>query len=151
MASEPLPTLWEVPDDLWELFAYVLDRYDPPNTRGRKRIDPRLALNGMIHRMRSGCQWKHLPKEFGEDASLHRTQQRWEQAGLFDLFWARVQTRCQDLDGVDWNWQSADGCLHKAPGAPKRGHKTNAWAKTPRIVGSKGSRRVCWSKPTAAP
>ena len=39
MASEPLPTLWEVPDDLWELFKYVLDRYDPPNSRGRKRID----------------------------------------------------------------------------------------------------------------
>src|SRR5579884_648527 len=148
MSAAPLPTIWEVPDALWELFAYVLDRYDPPKRMGRKRIDARKALNGMIYRMRTGCQWNQLPQRFGDDASVHRTQQRWEQAGVFDLFWARIQNRCGDLDGVDWHWQAADGCLSKAPGSPKRGRKTNASATTPRIVVSKASRKACWSKPT---
>ena len=146
-----LPTIWEVPDGLWELFAHLLDKYDPPKRMGRRRIDARQALNGMIYRMRTGCQWNLLPAHFGDDASVHRTQQRWERLGLFDLLWARVQTRCQDLDGVDWEWQSADGCLGKARGIAKKGRPTNASARTRRIVVSRASRRACLSKPTEAP
>ena len=71
-----LPTIWQVPDDLWEMVQCLLDRFDPPNKTGRKCIDARRALNGMIYRMRTGCQWNHLPMEFGDDASIHRTQPR---------------------------------------------------------------------------
>lgn len=151
MADTPsLPTIWEVPDDLWELFAHILAHYDPPNQRGRKRIDARNALNGIIFRARTGCQWNQLPAHFGDDASVHRTQQRWEKLGLFDLLWAMIQTRCQELGGVDWHWQAADGCLGKARGVPKRGFKTPASARTPRIVVSKASKRVCLPRPMAA-
>jgi len=144
MSACALPTLWEVPDELWELFQHVLDKYDPPNKKGRRRIPARPALNCMIYRMRTGCQWNQLPAHFGDDASVHRTQQRWEALGLFDLLWAMVQTRCQDLDGVDWEWLSADGCLGKARGIPKRGQSMRVWARTPRIVVSKASRKACW-------
>jgi len=146
----PLPTIWEVSDDLWAIFQLLLDKCDPPNKKGRPRIDARLALNGMIYRMRTGCQWNQLPDRFGDDASVHRTQQRWEVLGLFDLLWAMVQARCQDLDGVDWEWQCADGCLGKARGIRKRGPTTNALAKTLRIGRSRASRKACWSKRTAA-
>jgi putative transposase len=143
MSASTLPTIWEVPEELWEIFQHLLDKYDPPNKKGRKRIDARLALDGMIYRMRTGCQWNQLPPRFGDDASVHRTQQRWESLGLFDLLWAMVQTRCQHQDGVDWEWQSADGCLGKARGIPKRGQTTNAPGKTQRIVRSRASRKAC--------
>src|SRR5260221_2779155 len=146
-----LPTIWTVPDDLWEIVQCLLDRFDPPNKRGRKRINARKALNGMIYRMRTGCQWNHLPSEFGDDASIHRTQQRWEALNLFDALWAMVLSRCLDLDGVDWEWQSADGCLGKARGVPKRGASTNASARTPRIVVSRASKKVSLSKPREVP
>ena len=151
-ARQPLAlsTVWEVPDDLWELFQLILEHYDPANKKGRKRIDARKALNGIIYRARTGCQWNHLPQEFGDDASLHRTQQRWEQLGLFDLLWAMIQTRCQELGGVDWQWQSADGCLGKARGIPKKGHRMPALARTQQIVVSKASRKACSWKPMAA-
>lgn len=150
MSASALPTIWEVPDELWELFHHWLDKYDPPNQKGRKRIDARLALNGMIYRMRTGCQWNQLPVHFGDDASIHRTQQRWETRGRFDLLWAMGQTRCQDLDGVDWEGQSADGCLGKARGIAKKGQTTNASARTPQIVRSKASRKACLSREMAA-
>src|SRR5579871_331760 len=152
MSSDPtaLSTLWEVPDDLWEMVACLLERFDPPKKMGRPRIDARRALDGMLYRARTGCQWNQLPARFGDDASIHRTQQRWEALGLFDAVWAQVLSRCQDLDGVDWDWQAADGCLGKARGIPKRGRRTNVWARTPRIVVSKASRRACLSKPMAA-
>ena len=70
-----LPTIWEVPDELWNHIQALLTQYDPPCKTGRKRIDARLALNGIIYRARTGCQWNQLPKEFGDDASIHRTLQ----------------------------------------------------------------------------
>ena len=73
---KPLPTIWEVSDELWEKFAELIAAHDPATKRGRSRIDPRKAFNGIIFRLRTGCQWNHLPKEFGNDASIHRTFQR---------------------------------------------------------------------------
>jgi len=50
----PLPTIWCVPDDLWAKIKAILDEHDPPKDTGRKRIDQRRALDGIIYRMRSG-------------------------------------------------------------------------------------------------
>lgn len=146
-----LPTIWEVPDDLWEMVACLLDHFDPPKRMGRPRMDARLALNGIIYRARTGCQWNRLPKEFGNDASVHRTQQRWQTLGIFDALWGMILSRCADLDGVDWQWQSADGCLGKARGIKKRGESTLVSARTPRIVVSRASRKAYSSMPRAVP
>lgn len=138
-----LPTIWEVPDDLWAFIAPLLDQYDPPRKTGRKRIDARQALNGILYRARTGCQWNQLPRAFGDDASVHRTLQRWEALDLFDKLWAILLRRCDYLGGVDWDWQSVDGCLSKARGVPKKGlKKTPVLAPTPRIVVSKASKRA---------
>jgi putative transposase len=64
--------------------------------------------------MRSGCQWNQLPKEFPDDSSVHRTFQRWQQRGMFDHIWAQLVTACDELGGVNWEWQAADGMLGKA-------------------------------------
>jgi transposase len=149
--ADSLPTIWEVPDDLWELIQDVLDRYDPPKPTGRHRIDARNALNGIIYRMRTGCQWNHLPEEFGDDSSVHRTLQRWEGSGIFDAIWRLIVSRCEELSGVDWQWQAADGWLGKARGVPKRGHKTPASAQIPRIEPNRASRKACSSMEMAAP
>ena len=50
----------------------------------KSRIDQRKALEGIIYRARTGCQWSHLPAEFGDDVSVHPTMQRWESKGVFD-------------------------------------------------------------------
>lgn len=112
--DEPLPTIWEVPDELWEKVAPVVQEMDPPKPTGRPRIDPRQALNAILFRMRSGCQWNRLPKEFPDDASVHRTFQRWVSVGLFEKIWAALVQECDELGGVDWEWQAADGMLGKA-------------------------------------
>ncbi len=49
-----LPTIWRVPDDLWQKIQPLLEAYDPPKPTGRKRIDARSALDAIIFRRRSG-------------------------------------------------------------------------------------------------
>ena len=110
----PLPTIWNVDDVLWAKVAAVLDKHDPPSNFGPDRIDQRKALDGVIYRMRSGVQWNHLPKEFGDDASVHRTFQRWVKRGVIARIWAVLVEQYEELGGVDWQWQSFDCALGKA-------------------------------------
>lgn len=112
--GEKLDTIWAVPDDLWEEIESIIMELDPPKPTGRKRANPRLMLNGIIFRMRSSCQWNHLPEDLGDDSTIHRTFQRWEACGLFPRIWATIQSRCDELGGVDWEWQSADTAVGKA-------------------------------------
>jgi len=125
---EPLPTIWRVPDDLWAKIEPILAEHDPPKGTGRKRIDQRRALDGIIYRLRSGVQWNQLPKEFGDDSSVHRTFQRWVDRQVFEHLWAVLIADCDELGGVDWEWQAADGAMGKA-------RLGGIWlAPTPRIV-----------------
>jgi putative transposase len=109
-----LPTIWRVPEALWAAIQPILAALDPPKPKGRKRIDQRAALDAIIFRLRSGCQWNQLPQEFPDDSSVHRTFQRWQKCGVFARIWAVLLTECQELGGVDWEWQAADGAMGKA-------------------------------------
>lgn len=111
---EPLPTIWEVNDELWNIIQPILDELDPPAKTGRPRTGQREALNGIIYQMRSGCQWNQLPAKFGDDSSVHRTMQRWIGKGVLERIWATLVENCEALGGVDWEWQSADGAMGKA-------------------------------------
>ena len=109
-----LPTLWRVPDDLWARIAPLLAEYDPPKPTGRKRISGRAALDAMLFRLRTGCQWNQLAQEFPDDSSVHRSFQRWVQRGVFDRIWATLVEGCAELGGVNWEWQAADAAMGKA-------------------------------------
>jgi transposase len=126
---EPLPTIWEVNDELWNIIQRILEELDPPAATGRPRTSQRQALNGIIYQMRSGCQWNQLPAKFGDDSSVHRTMQRWVGKAVFQRIWALLIENCAELDGVNWEWQSADGAMGKAR------FGGISWAQTPQIGG----------------
>jgi putative transposase len=143
-AVEPLPTIWSVPDELWDNFIVpTLHALDPEPHTGRPRIDQRKALDGIIYQMRSGCQWNHLPKEFGDDASIHRTFQRWIARGVLEGIWAKLVETCDELGAVEWVWQSADAAMGKARFGGIMSDRT------PRIVGKTAPSEASWSKPKA--
>ena len=109
-----METIWEAPDELWAEVKRVLDELDPPRKTGRPRVDQRRALDGIIYRLRSSCQWNHLPERFGSDSSVHRTFQRWLENGVFERVWALLVEKCDELGAVQWEWQAADGAMGKA-------------------------------------
>src|SRR4051812_30394760 len=112
--AQPLPTIWHASDELWADVERVLAAYDPPARFGPERVDQRAAFDGLIFRLRSGCQWNRLPPEYGDDSSVHRTFQRWVKRGVLVRLWAALVRDCDELGGVDWQWQSADGVMGKA-------------------------------------
>lgn len=111
---EPLPTIWHADDALWAKVEGVLAECDPPARFGPDRVDQRRAFDGVIYRMRGGVQWNRLPQEYGDDSSVHRTFQRWVRRGVLARLWAVLVDACDELRGVDWQWQSFDCALGKA-------------------------------------
>ncbi len=111
---KPLPTLWRIPDPLWDVAQAIIVEFDPPKRRGRKPVDPRLILDTLIFRLRSGCQWNHLPSELADDSTAHRRFQKWQALGLFDRLWATLVEHCDALNEVQWEWQAADAVMGKA-------------------------------------
>jgi transposase len=113
--QKPLATIWRVPEESWEIIEPILKEHDPPKSTARPRIDQRQALDAIIFRMRSGCQWNRLPKEeFPDDSSVHRTLQGWVELGVLDPIWEKLSEECEELGGVDFEWQAADGAMGKA-------------------------------------
>jgi len=110
----PLDTIWEIPNAAWDRLEKILAERYPPKKTGRPRADLRQVFNGIIYRLRSGVQWNHLPREFGDDSTVHRWFQRWAEDGVFEELWAVLLLECDELGGVEWRWQAADGCLGKA-------------------------------------
>lgn len=128
-AAESLPTIWVVPDELWAVIEPVLTELDPPHRGHRPRVDQRKALDGIIYHLRTGCQWNALPKQFGDDSSVHRTMQRWAARGVFDRLWGVLVEACDELAGVEWAWQSFDCVMNKARHGGTRSDRTRPTAR----------------------
>jgi len=110
----PLPTIWEVPDELWEEIEAILECFYPPAPTGRPRADLRLVLDGIIFRLRSGCQWEYLPERFGASSTVHGWFQRFAEDGVLEEIWAYLARECEELGDVHWEWQAADGVMGKS-------------------------------------
>lgn len=104
----------DVPDAFWERVQPLLPP-PRPKRRGRKPLDQRRVLNGMLYVLRTGCQWKMLPREYGSGSSCHRYFQAWVQAGVFRKLWRVCLAEYDDLRGVAWRWQSLDSVTIQAP------------------------------------
>jgi putative transposase len=139
-----LDTIWEVPDALWQRVLPVLLEFWPRKATGRKVANWRLALNGIIFRMRSGCQWDQLPRRFGPKSTVHDWFQRWNRGGIMAKIMAVLIAECAELDGVSWQWQSADAAMAKARFGGTRS------APTPPIAVKTAPNAVCWSMRVAA-
>ena len=84
-------------------------------TIGRPVIPFRKVLDGIVYILRTGCQWKMLPKEYGSGSTCHRRFQEWTASKVFQKLWVRVLKVYDDLKGIRWTWQSLDSISVKAP------------------------------------
>ena len=106
---------WRIPDGLWGRMETFLPKYHKSPLGGRPRLELRQVADGIFYILRTGCQWKAAPQEFGSGSSLHRYFQEWAQRGVFRQLWKYLLRRYDHLRGIQWKWQSLDGSTTKAP------------------------------------
>ena len=126
-AKKQLGTIWRIPDDLWEVIEPLLPPQRPAGTVGRPPVPFRTVLDGILYVLRTGCQGKAVPQEFGSGSTCHKRFQEWERTGVFEKLWAKLLTRYDELRGIRWRFQSLDSVTVKAPLGGRRR------ARTPRI------------------
>jgi putative transposase len=109
-----LPTIKNIPDELWYEIKLILPQEKPNNTIGRPVVQFRKVLNGILYVLRTGCQWKMLPKEYGSGSTCHRRFQEWMRLGVFQKLWIRLLEIYDYVRGIEWKWQSLDSVSVKA-------------------------------------
>ena len=109
------PKFVDVPDDLWAIVAPLVPAEKPKPYGGRPPLAARRVLAGVVYRLRTGCQWKAIPRRFGSGSALHARFGAWVRAGVF----AEIHRACvafyDDLRGLDWAWSALDAAIVKAP------------------------------------
>ena len=121
MTQRDDPTIWRVDDALWAELQPLLHVTKVRKKPGRPRLDDRAMFAGLIWLARTGGQWAALPRECGAKSTVHARCQEWVEQGCLARAWARLLEVYDDTVGLDWQWQSADGCLVKAPLGKKGG------------------------------
>lgn len=109
---------FEISDDLWERLEPLLPKQRPRTSRGgRPPVPLRSAANAIFFVLRTGCQWKALKRaSFGcSGSSAHRYLQKWVKKKVFEKFWKAGLHEYDDVKGIKWKWQAADGAMSKAP------------------------------------
>jgi transposase len=110
-----LRTITSIPDDLWNEIKNILPAEKPDNIRGRPIVPYRKVSDGIVFVLRTGCQWKMLPKVYGSGSTCHRRYQEWRESGIFDELWSRLLKLYDSKIGIKWDWQSLDSISIKSP------------------------------------
>jgi len=114
---------WTVSDAFWnKIEALIPLRERPPGKTyqrkqggGRKPMDSRQIFSAIVYVLRTGCQWKSLPREYGSSSAIHAHFQIWQRAGFFLQLWQAGLAEYDEMEGIAWRWQSIDGAMGKAP------------------------------------
>ena len=106
---------WCLPDELWERMRPLLPKYRKSRKGGRPRSPLRQVADGIFYVLRTGCQWKAAPREYGSGSTLHSYFQEWTELGVFHKLWQAALLEYDELKGIQWEWQSMDGAMTKSP------------------------------------
>lgn len=114
---------WTVSDELWRKVEPLVPerkralegQYQRKPGAGRKPMPARQIFSAIVYVLRTGCQWKALPREYGSASAVHAHFQRWQREGFFLRIWRSGLAEYDGMEGIAWKWQSVDGAMSKAP------------------------------------
>jgi transposase len=114
---------WTVSDAFWAKVEPFVPAFTRPEGRhyrrqpggGRKPMAARQIFSAIVYLLRTGCQWKALPSDYGSASAIHAHFQRWQKGGFFLRLWQAGLAEYDEMEGIAWRWQSIDGAMHKAP------------------------------------
>ena len=106
-----------VDDELWELIAPLL----PPRPRryrysGRRPLDDRKVLNGILFVLTTGIAWQRLPQElgFGSGMTCWRRLRDWQRAGVWQQLHHQLLVQLGRQGQLDWSRASLDSLSVRA-------------------------------------
>jgi len=112
-----------VSDELWEIVGPLIPRVQRRHRyAGRKRIDDRRVLTGILFVLKTGIAWEYLPQELGCGSGMTcwRRLHEWQQQGVWQRLHETMLAKLRKADKIDWSRAVVDSSFLPAlKGAPK--------------------------------
>ena len=136
-----------LPDDLWHEIAPLRPPPRPRPKGGRRSIENRAALTGILFVLRSGLPREMLPAEMGCGSGMTcwRRLRDWPAAGVWVRLHGVLLGRLHEADQLDWSRASLDSASVPAKNGGLR------LARTRRIAASRAPSATASSMPAAHP
>ncbi|WP_435897592.1 IS5 family transposase [Streptomyces albidoflavus] len=120
----------DLSDAEWERLRPLL-----PVSNGRcgRWRDRRQVIDGILHRVRTGVQWRDLPERFGPWKTVYECHRLWSADGTWERLLQLVQAAADAAGEIDWDI-SVDSTIVRA-----HQHAAGARTDSPSAPGSKGA------------
>ncbi len=109
-----------VSDELWQRIEPLLPPPKPRRFRypGRKPIDDRKALTGILFVLKTGIPWEDLPQEMGCGSGMTcwRRLDSWRRTGVWDRLHEIVLDELRSKDKLFWSRAVVDSAAARAVG-----------------------------------
>jgi len=109
-----------VSDALWAIVQPLLPPPKPRRRRhpGRKPLDDRQALTGILFVLKSGIPWEDLPAEMGCGCGMScwRRLHAWQQAGVWFQLHQVLLQKLDEAGQIDWSRSAVDSTFSRAFG-----------------------------------
>jgi transposase len=122
-------------DELWALIEPLLP---PPKLRrtrypGRKPLNNRAVLTGILFVLQTGLRWDLLPREMGcgSGMSCWRRLRDWQAAGVWEQLHEVLLARLRAADQIDWSRVIVDSSSIRAVGSGQKPDRIPQTARDP--------------------
>jgi transposase len=95
----------------------------------------RPIVNGIVWRLRTGCQWRDIPERYGPWQTIDDRYGRWRRDGTWDRIFQALQVKLDEHGKLDWEQWSLDSTsirAHRAAAGARK--KRGATRRSPTIT-----------------
>lgn len=110
-------------DELWQLVEPLIPKVERRHRfPGRKRIDDRKVLTGILFVLQTGIPWEYLPKEMGCGSGMTcwRRLKEWQEQGVWRRLHELLLAKLNEVERIDWSRAVIDSSHVRAVGGAKR-------------------------------
>src|SRR5664279_4203974 len=86
----------DLTDEQWQLIRPLLPKR---KKRGRPPIDRRDVIDAILYVVRTGCQWRQLPRDFPKWRTVYTVFWRWRKAGVWQQIHDALRRRVRRAAG----------------------------------------------------
>lgn len=136
-----------LPDDLWAIVSKLIPKRKKRRRKypGRKPLDDRQVLTGIIFVLRTGIPWREMPSELGCGSGMTclRRLKEWQSKGVFQKLYEVLLAKLHAADKIDWSRVIIDSAKMKAPRGglntgPNPTDRRKLWSKVHILVDARG-------------
>ena len=92
----------DLKDEQWDLIKDLLPQSKSLGPQGgRPSADLRMIVNGMLYVLKTGCQWRFLPKEYGPWSTVYDYFREWRKANVWDNLLTVLRMKCREQSGKE--------------------------------------------------